>query len=41
VNLYELRDGRMARSTTFFAPAFEAPEWRKPFVELKGSSAKR
>jgi ketosteroid isomerase-like protein len=31
VNLYELRDGRVARSRTFFAPDFEPPEWRAPF----------
>jgi ketosteroid isomerase-like protein len=31
VNLYELRGGRIARSRAFFAPEFEAPEWRKPF----------
>ncbi len=39
INFYELRDGRLARSTTFFAPAFEAPEWRKPFVKLPGAPA--
>jgi hypothetical protein len=41
VNMYELRDGRMARSTTFFAPTFAAPEWRKPFVELREGAAER
>ena len=29
--LYELRDGRMSRARVFFAPEFEAPEWRAPF----------
>ena len=29
INLYELRDGRIARSRAFFAPEFEAPEWRR------------
>ena len=33
--VYELRDGRIARSTSFFAPQFEAPEWRAPFVERR------
>jgi ketosteroid isomerase-like protein len=33
VNLYELRDGRIARSRAFFAPEFEAPEWRRPFQD--------
>ena len=35
VVIYELRDGRIARSTSFFAPEFEAPEWRAPFVERR------
>ena len=37
VVVYELRDGRIARSTSFFAPQFEAPEWRAPFVEQRTS----
>jgi hypothetical protein len=41
VNFYELRGDRMARSTTFFAPAFEAPEWRKAFVQLRGTPGER
>ena len=28
-----LRDGRVWRSTTYFAAPFEAPTWRAPFVE--------
>ena len=28
-----LRDGRIARTTTWYAAPFEAPEWRAPFVE--------
>ncbi len=32
VGLYQLRDGRIGRSTIFFAQEFEAPEWRAPFV---------
>ncbi|MGH2428569.1 MAG: nuclear transport factor 2 family protein [Candidatus Limnocylindria bacterium] len=31
VNIYEVRDGRIARSRTFFAPEFEPPDWRAPF----------
>ncbi len=38
VVVYELRDGRIARSTSFFAPEFEAPEWRAPFVERRAAS---
>lgn len=33
VNLYEIRDGRIARSRTFFAPDFPAPDWRAPYRE--------
>lgn len=29
INLYELRDGQIARSRAFFAPEFESPEWRR------------
>ncbi len=31
VNLYELRDGKIARSRSFFAPELEPPEWRAPY----------
>jgi ketosteroid isomerase-like protein len=31
VNLYEVRDGKIARSRAFFAPEFEPPDWRRPF----------
>ena len=33
VNIYELRDGRVSRSRTYFAPDFEAPDWRGPYRE--------
>ena len=33
VNLYELRDGKIAHSRSFFAPEFEPPDWRAPFRE--------
>jgi ketosteroid isomerase-like protein len=33
VNVYELRDGRIARFRAFFAPDFDAPDWRAPFRE--------
>ncbi len=35
VLLYEVEGDKIARSTTFFAPEFEAPEWRAPFVERR------
>ena len=28
---YELRDGLMARNRAFFAPDFDAPDWRAPY----------
>ena len=33
VVLYELRGDKICHSTAFFAPLFEAPEWRAPFRE--------
>ena len=38
IGLYELRDGRVARATMFFAPEFEAPAWRAPFVQRPAAS---
>jgi ketosteroid isomerase-like protein len=31
INVYELRDGRIARSRNFFAPTFDPPDWRAPY----------
>jgi ketosteroid isomerase-like protein len=33
LNTYELRGDRIARSRTFFAPEFDAPDWRAPYRE--------
>lgn len=33
INLYEVRDGRISRSRSYFAPDFEAPDWRAPYRE--------
>ena len=33
VDLIELRDGLVRRETVYWAPPFEAPGWRRPFVE--------
>src|SRR5262245_42783560 len=30
---FELVDGRQSHASLFFAPVFEAPDWRRPFVE--------
>lgn len=31
LNLYELDDGRIRRARAYFAPDFEAPDWRAPY----------
>lgn len=33
IGFYHLRDGRFDRATVYFAPEFEAPSWRAPYVE--------
>ena len=33
VGVGEVRDGKVARMTEYFANPFEAPAWRAPFVE--------
>ncbi|MDQ3690898.1 MAG: nuclear transport factor 2 family protein [Chloroflexota bacterium] len=33
LNLFELQDGRIIRSRSYFAPDFEAPAWRAPYRE--------
>ena len=33
VDLIELREGLVRRETVYWAPPFEAPAWRRPFVE--------
>ena len=34
VGIFELRDGLIAKATTFFAPVFDPPEWRSAWVEV-------
>lgn len=34
VAIIELRDGLIAKATTFFAPLFDPPEWRSDWVEV-------
>ena len=34
VSVLELKNGKIAKATTFFAAPFEAPEWRSQKVEL-------
>lgn len=33
IMLYELKGDLISRTTEFFAPAFEAPDWRAPYRE--------
>jgi len=33
VQIVELRQGKIAKTTSWFAAPFEAPAWRAPFVE--------
>jgi hypothetical protein len=37
VQLIELRDGKVWRETTYWAEPFDAPEWRRQFVDRLGS----
>jgi ketosteroid isomerase-like protein len=34
IDLIGLRDGLVHRETVYWAPPFDAPDWRRPFVEL-------
>jgi hypothetical protein len=38
--IYELRGDKVAKSTAFYAPAFDAPEWRKQWVEQREAATK-
>ena len=33
INFITVRDDKIVRDTTYFAPAFPAPEWRAEWVE--------
>jgi limonene-1,2-epoxide hydrolase len=37
IAIVEVRSGRIARSTTYYAAPFEAPAWRAPYVERMGA----
>lgn len=34
ISIVQVRDGRIAASETYFAPEFEAPDWRRDLVEI-------
>jgi hypothetical protein len=38
IAIVELREGKIARSTSWYAAPFPAPDWRGPFVERFASS---
>jgi hypothetical protein len=38
ISMFELVDGRQKHATMFFAQLFEAPEWRRPFVDRKSET---
>ena len=38
VALFTVRDGKIWRQTTYFAPPFEPPEWRAPYTEQRPAS---
>jgi hypothetical protein len=38
ISLLELRDGRIWREIAYWAEPFEAPDWRRPYVEDAGSA---
>ena len=33
VTIFELVDGLQTRASLYFAPVFEAPEWRRPYLD--------
>jgi hypothetical protein len=39
VSIFEMSDGRITRATQFFAPTYEAPEWRAAWVEPLSAEA--
>jgi hypothetical protein len=42
VGITEFRDGRVAKQTEYYANPFEAPEWRRQFVEqMEPAGARR
>jgi len=40
VFIFELRDGRIARETAYWAEPFEAPEWRSAWVTREDAPAR-
>ncbi len=38
IDLLELRDGQVFREAVYWAPPFDAPDWRAPFVQLPAES---
>lgn len=40
ITIYELRGDKIAKSTAFYAPLFEPPEWRKRYTERPEQNTK-
>lgn len=40
IGLIQVRDGKIARITSYFAAPFEAPAWRAPYVEKAPAEAR-
>lgn len=38
VQLVRVKDGKIWRLTSYFAPPFEPPAWRAPWVEVRGDA---
>jgi hypothetical protein len=38
VTMFELVDGKQVHASQYFAPEFEAPEWRKPYVDAASAA---
>ena len=38
VSIVEIKDGKVIRETTYWAPPFEAPAWRRPWVQVDHGS---
>lgn len=38
VTLFTVRDQKIWREVNYYAPPFEAPEWRRPYVEIEADA---
>jgi hypothetical protein len=40
IGLFDVRDGKISKITSYFAQPFEAPAWRAPYVEREATEAR-